>query len=81
MWRSVHWLCKFFKFIIEIDQSEMTASHLTNTGTSLNFTNYKCLTAKQPSRAQFFYLVIKIDQSETTKSHMFSTSLRLTDHK
>ena len=28
--KSVYWGCNFFKFIIEIDQSEMTKSHMSN---------------------------------------------------
>ena len=41
---SVHWECKFFKFIIEIDQSETTKSYMFDM--SLQLTNYKCVTAK-----------------------------------
>ena len=35
---------QFLNFFIEIDQSEMTKSHMLNS--ALNMTNYKCLMAK-----------------------------------
>ena len=41
---NVDWDCKFFKFIVEIDQSEMTKSHMFNM--SLKLINNKCLRAK-----------------------------------
>ena len=41
---SVHCEYNFFKFISEIDQSEMNKSYMFST--SLKLTNYKCLMAK-----------------------------------